>query len=214
MIIDVEAILFDSDGVLVDSHEQVVVAWSRLALEFGLEIEPLLVELVGRRAADTLSRHLSPADTEAAVARLEDLEVEQAASTEPIPGAIELIAALDGAPWAIVTSASKRLAIARWAGAGIPLPPATVTAEDVLSGKPNPEPFLVGAGALSVSPGRCVVFEDSSSGGSAAVAAGATAVAVGAQAWSEEPSARVVDLRSVTAGFNRDSGLIRLVVEA
>ena len=89
-----DAILFDNDGVLVDSHEQVVLAWRQLATEFGLDYDMLVGELVGARAVDTLGRYLSPSAAARAVARLEDLEVELAASVRPMAGALDLIGRL------------------------------------------------------------------------------------------------------------------------
>lgn len=204
MQIEADAVLFDNDGVLVDSHREVVEAWTQVGTEFGLDIERLLVELVGVRAIDTLSRHLPPDRCQQAVDRLEILEVELADQTRPLAGALELLTQL-GDPvgrWTIVTSATRVLANARWAGAGIRIPPKTVTAEDVTKGKPDPEPFLTGARMLGVDPARCVVFEDSPSGGAAAMAAGATVVAVGHLAWADEPAVRVADLRSVSVAVS------------
>ena len=195
--IEAEALLFDSDGVLVDSHAEVETAWRQLAAEFDLDAEHLLTELVGVRAVDTLSRYLDHDTCLAAMARLEDLEVDMATNTKPIAGARELLAQLGDRPWTIVTSATRRLAEARWTGAGIPLPANPITADDVSKGKPDPEPFLVGASTLGVEPSRCIVFEDSSSGGRAGLAAGASVVAVGSIAWPVEPTARVADLNAV-----------------
>ncbi len=192
------AVLFDSDGVLVDSHREVEQAWRRLAGEFGLETERLLVELIGVRAVDTLARYLPPSDCAKAVDRLEDLEVELADQTRPMAGAPALLAALSGYRWTIVTSATTRLARARWSGAGIPMPEDPVTADDVSRGKPDPEPYLVGARTVGVDPARCLVFEDSPAGGVAARAAGATVVAVGRLPWSFEPAVRIPDLDGLT----------------
>ena len=200
MQIEAEAILFDNDGVLVDSHAQVEQAWGQTTAEFGLDIEELLSELVGVRAVDTLSRYLPADKVEAACNRLEDLEVELAPLTKPIIGAVELVNALPDGRWTIATSATRRLAVARWQGAGIPVPAAdrSVSADDVTAGKPNPEPFLEAARRLGADPRRCVVFEDSNSGGLAGAAAGATVVAVGSQPWQVEPTARIPDLSAVT----------------
>lgn len=192
-----DAVLFDSDGVLVDSHVQVVESWTRLAGEFGLDIDRLLTELVGVRAVDTLGRYLTGDRLVAACDRLEDLEVETAGGTVPIAGAVELLCSLPVGRWTIVTSATRRLGTARWRGAGLPVPDRLVTADDVTAGKPDPQPFLAAARVLGVDPARCVVFEDSASGGQAARAAGATVVAVGQQPWPFEPAARVPDLRAV-----------------
>jgi sugar-phosphatase len=119
-----------------------------------------------------------------------------------------LIGRLPADSWTIVTSASLRLAGARWTAAGITIPSRIVTAEDVSHGKPNPEPFLTAAHLLGVSPSRCLVFEDSSPGGAAAYAAGARVVAVGSQPWSTQPVARISDLTQVTASYGGDLGRI------
>lgn len=197
LLLACDAVLFDSDGVLVDSHVQVVESWTRLATEFGLDIDRLLTELVGVRAVDTLGRYLTGGRLVAACDRLEDLEVETAGGTVPVAGAASLLAALPDGRWTIVTSATRRLGTARWRGAGLPVPDRLVTADDVTAGKPDPEPFLAAARVLGVDPTRCLVFEDSASGGRAAQAAGAAVVAVGDQPWPFEPVARVPDLRSV-----------------
>lgn len=207
MEITVDAILFDNDGVLVDSHREVELAWRQLAGEFDLDAEELLVQLIGRRAVDTLSQHLDRDRCQAATARLEDLEVELADQTKPLVGALELLDQLQGARWTIVTSGTRRLAEARWRGAAIPLPGRPITADDVTNGKPDPEPFLVGARALGVDPGRCLIFEDSPSGGEAARAAGAPVVAVGSHAWPFEPLARVDDLAAVSAELTPDGSI-------
>ena len=192
-----DAILFDSDGVLVDSHQQVDEAWSLLADEFGLDIGVLRGELVGARAADTLGRHLPPTRLDAAVARLEELEVATAVTTEPVAGALDLLRSLPAGTWTIVTSATRQLGEARWRGAGIPAPDEVVTAERVTVGKPHPEPFLAGAAVLGREPGRCLVFEDSRPGGAAAATAGARVVAIGRQRWDVEPVIRLADLTTV-----------------
>jgi mannitol-1-/sugar-/sorbitol-6-phosphatase len=194
----VSGVLFDSDGVLVDSHRQVEVAWRTLCAEFGVSYATLATELVGVPARQTLARHLGGDTLERAVARLEELEVATARPTDAVAGARRLLAALPADRWAIVTSATRRLGEARWRGAGLPLPLRSVTYDDVRHGKPDPEPFLTGAERLGIAPQDCVVFEDSASGADAAVAAGARVVAIGAQPWRVEPAARIADLTAVT----------------
>lgn len=204
----VEAVVFDNDGVLVDSHLDSHDAWRQLGREFGVTMDgEAFRKLAGRRAQDGLARFVAPERLADAVARLEDLEVERATPTTGIDGALELLSSLPGGQWAVATSASLRLATARWIGAGLPLPEVAVTAEDVVNGKPDPEPYLVAAQRLGVSPGNCVVFEDSASGALAASAAGATVVAVGDQAWPIEPAARVADLRQVDVRPDGDGHL-------
>jgi mannitol-1-/sugar-/sorbitol-6-phosphatase len=204
----VDALLFDSDGVLVDSHAQVDVAWRALADEFTLDFSVLASQLVGVPARQTLARHLAGPRLDAAVDRLEDLEVETAATTSAVSGAPELLAALPARSWAVVTSATRRLGRARWAGAGIPMPTFSITADDVPRGKPAPDPYLAGAGLLGASPSRCVVFEDSAAGGDAAVAAGAAVVAVGDQAWRVVAHVRIPDLTGVRVEAAPGRGLL------
>jgi sugar-phosphatase len=207
MILEVDALLFDSDGVLVDSHEETEIAWRRLATEFGLDVDTVLTNMAGIRAEDTLSRHVAPHRLADSIRRLEELEVGSAGETKPIPGAVELLAGLPTDRWTIVTSASRRLADARWAGAGIPIPAHPVTAEDVASGKPDPHPYLTGAVALGFAPARCLVFEDSDAGGRSGAAAGSSVVGVGSQTWSVAPVARVRDLTEVRVSTGRGGGL-------
>lgn len=168
--IEAAAILFDNDGVLVDSHADGERAWVQLCQEFGLDFTTISQEYVGCRPEDTLSRHVEPNQLAEVVERLEDLEVASASSTKLLAGAGQLLTALSNGRWAIATSAGQRLATARWAGVGL-TPVVTVTAEDVQSGKPNPEPYVLAAQRLAVDPAGCVVFEDSPSGGVAGHAA-------------------------------------------
>ena len=210
--LEVDAILFDNDGVLVDSHAEVTEAWTQMANEFDLDGEELLKTAVGVRAIDTLSRYLEEPKLSAAYNRLADLEIALATRTRMLAGAETLLKSLPDSTWTVVTSAPRTLALARWAGAGITVPDQTVTGDDVSAGKPDPEPYLVGAKLLGVDPERCLVFEDSPSGGDAARAAGATVIAVGDQEWRFEPAARVDDLREVRGEALANGGL-RLHIE-
>ena len=205
-----EAILFDSDGVLVDTHALVERAWRQLASEYGLPIEKLLNELAGVPAHDTLSKYLDVDRIGAAVQRLEDLEVELTPQTALKAGAGPLLESMPDGRWGIVTSASRRLALARWSGARLSVPEVTITADDVLRGKPDPEPFTTAARKLGAAPDRCLVFEDSASGGRAARAMGAAVCAVGDQPWSFTPEGRIADLRSVSVEAEDGSLAVRI----
>jgi sugar-phosphatase len=192
------AIVFDCDGVLVDSFDAVEASWRRLASELDLP-EEMLASIHGVRAVDTLSRWVEPLRLPAALSRLETIELEAAAGTRPVAGARALLAALADQPWAVATSGSRLLAGARLNAAGLPHPAVLVTADDVARGKPDPDPYLAAAAGLGVPATSVVVFEDAPSGAAAAHAAGATVVAV---ATSHPPgsfpaAATIADLREV-----------------
>ena len=126
-----------------------------------------------------------------AVGRIEELEMATAGEVRALPGAREAVAGLPRNRWAVVTSGNRRLALARLAAAGLTAP-ALVTADDVARGKPDPEPYLLGARRLGVEPGRCLVVEDAPSGLQAAQAAGMGTVAVTTTHRAEELHADAV----------------------
>lgn len=204
-----KGLLFDNDGVLVDSHADGEAAWIELAGEFGLPTEQVVIEMRGVRALDTLGKYLAGGELSAAHHRIEELELASAADTTALAGALALLASLPEGRWAIATSATARLAEARWNGAGIPIPSSVVTAEDVTRGKPDPQPFLIGAERLGLDPTDVIVFEDSPAGGEAGLAAGATVIAVGDQPWQHQPHARVRDLTEVSVAVG-DDGLLEV----
>lgn len=199
MVLEFAACLFDSDGVLVDSHALVEAAWRQLAEERGLDADLLVASCVGVRSADLLRHHVPAHELVEVVERFEEIEVGMAARATALPGARRLLESLDTQHWAVVTSGSRRLAEVRWKAAGLPAPASSVTADDVARGKPDPEPYLRAADLLGVDPRSCVVFEDSPSGAVSAHLAGAAVVAVGEQSWDVEPIGRIPDLAAVTA---------------
>ncbi|MER7712775.1 HAD family hydrolase [Streptomyces werraensis] len=203
MTIHARALLFDNDGTLVSSLDSVNRCWKRWAVEYGLTAEDFArIELHGRPAAeiaaDLLPAHLVPQ----AVARIEDLEVEDVADggVGLLPGTKEFLAGLPAERWAVVTSATRRLAEARLGAAGI-LPKTLVAADDITHGKPDPEPYLLAARMLGVDPAECVVFEDAPAGLQAGRAAGMTTVALATTHRAEELTADLVvrDLSALSA---------------
>ncbi|MEU1052910.1 HAD family hydrolase [Streptomyces sp. NPDC005876] len=180
MKIRATALLFDNDGTLVSSLESVDRCWSRWAGEYGITAEEFgKVELHGRPAAE-IAADLLPAEVvPEAVARIEDLEVEDVPNggVRLLPGTRALLDALPADRWAVVTSATRRLAEARLAAVGI-LPKTLIAADDITRGKPDPEPYLLGARALGVDPADCVVFEDAPAGLRSGRAAGMRTVAL------------------------------------
>ena len=144
--------------------------------------EQTLKIMQGRRAIDTVAMLRPDLEAELELKVIEDLEVADNEGLAVLPGVLDLLAALpptnQGSPrWTVVTSATERLARARMAIGGIPVPGRLVTADFVTRGKPHPEPFLAGAALLGFAPQDCVVFEDSASGAKAGREAGCTVVA-------------------------------------
>ncbi|WP_410815630.1 HAD-IA family hydrolase [Micromonospora sp. 050-3] len=176
------AVLFDMDGTLVDSDAAVERAWERWAAEYAVDPAAALAIAHGSPADRTI-RRLLPALDEAAVAaaaaRQLALQYDDLSDVTATPGAHELLDALArlGLPWAVVTSADRRLAEARLGAAGIKAP-VLVTVEDVSHGKPDPEGYLRGAALLGVPVARCLVVEDAEVGLRAGRAAGAMTAAL------------------------------------
>jgi mannitol-1-/sugar-/sorbitol-6-phosphatase len=194
----VDGLLIDCDGVLVDSHNAAAVAWNQWAqrwapgFDFHRDIEH------GRRIRDVVAELIStPSDIAEAAADLIQLELDHAADVVPIPGARELLESIPQGRWAVVTSGGRAIATARMASAGLVPADVLVTGEDVERGKPFPEPYLLAARRLGVSPQRCAVFEDAPAGIAAAHAAGVeTIIGVGTTATAGVTVA-VADLRGV-----------------
>jgi mannitol-1-/sugar-/sorbitol-6-phosphatase len=169
------AILADLDGTLIDSIASSERAWGALARRRGLDEEETHQFAMGRPTRETIAL-LVPADERVAEqAQVDRDEVDDAGSVVAYPGAAELLAG--PIPIAVVTSGSTELATARLRGAGLEVPKAMVTADSIKTGKPDPEPFLLGARALGVEPGRCLALEDAPPGIASARAAGMPVVA-------------------------------------
>lgn len=173
-----DAVLFDLDGVLVDSTAVVVQTWRRWAEKRGLDAERIVEFAHGRRAAETVRALAPELDADSEVAALERAEAENLDGVLEVQGARELLSSLPSDAWTVVTSGTRSLARGRMAHLGLPIPPHFVSADDVANGKPHPEAYLMGARTLSVSPGSCLVIEDAPSGVRAARAAGMRVVAL------------------------------------
>src|SRR5689334_16026311 len=140
-----QGLLFDMDGVLVASAASAERAWAVWAGEYGVNARALLAVMHGRRSEDTIAEFLPAERIPAALRRIEEIEIGDSAGVPESAGAGALLRSLPPAVWAAVTSASVELAQARLRAAGLPEPPAIVTADDVARGKPAPDPYLAGA---------------------------------------------------------------------
>jgi mannitol-1-/sugar-/sorbitol-6-phosphatase len=171
-------VLFDLDGVLVDSTPAVARVWTWWAREHGFNADEVVRQAHGRPSISTIRELLPNGDHDAENREVERREIEDIADVIPLPGALQLLRALPLDRWAIVTSCTRRLAEVRIAAAGLPKPKYLVTSDDVTRGKPDPEPYLKGAQILGVPGEECVVVEDAPAGIRAGRAAGARVVAL------------------------------------
>ena len=171
-------LLCDLDGVLVDSGAAVERAWRWWAGEHGLDFALVEETIHGHPSRDAVARLLPGVDAFAESRRVEMRQVEDLEGVVAVPGAAELLARWPPERLAVVTSASVPLAEARLGHAGLPVPAALVTEEQVARGKPDPEPYLLGAERLGAPPAECVVLEDAPAGVEAARAAGMRVIAV------------------------------------
>lgn len=192
-------LLFDNDGVLVDSHQAALEAWAQWASEFAPNFVWDVPENAGRRAEDKVREQVAPELFEIANDRINELEQLSAAQTIALPGAVELIHSLREGTWTVCTSANPNLGRARLLAAGLLVPQTLVTAADVARGKPHPDPYLLGAERLGFAPEDCVVFEDAAAGAEAAIAAGVgLVVGVSEKALETEADIVVRDLTGIT----------------
>jgi mannitol-1-/sugar-/sorbitol-6-phosphatase len=196
--ISCRGVLFDCDGVLLDSTGSAERAWSQWADEHSMPRELVLAGLHGRRSIDTVSAFLPPAARAAGHARIEELEIADVGNIRPIAGVVELLNSLPP-NWAIVTSATAALLAARLGALGLPPVPVAITGTDVSTGKPAPDGYLKAAAVLGFAISDCVVVEDAPAGVEAGRAAGAGHVlGVGELALSTSADPVVRDLRGVT----------------
>lgn len=177
MILKCKAILFDLDGVLVDSAECVEGTWRRWAEANRLDAGRVIKHAHGRRTIETVQLVAPHLAAKEEVARLAASESTQTAGVYQIPGARDFLASLP-AQWAIVTSGIRSVATLRIRHTKLPFPPVLVCADEITAGKPDPEGYLTAANRLRVEPAECVVVEDAPPGIEAARRAGMRAIAV------------------------------------
>lgn len=172
-----KAILFDLDGVLIDSTRAVARVWHRWAVEHGFNPEEVVARAHGRPSLTTVREYLPDADHAAENREVERREMNDLDGVVLLPGSGRLLEQLPSDRWTIVTSCTRPLAETRLRAAGLPIPERMVTSNDIKNGKPHPEPYLKGASVLGFAAADCVVIEDVPAGIRAGKAAGATVIA-------------------------------------
>jgi mannitol-1-/sugar-/sorbitol-6-phosphatase len=171
-------VLFDLDGVLVDSTPAVARCWTRWSQLHGFNAEDVVRRAHGRPSIVTLRELLPNANYEAEDRQMERWEIEDTDGVVPLPGVMRLLQAIPSGRWAIVTSCTRPLAEVRIRAAGLPWPKQLVTSADVQRFKPDPDPYIKGAELLKFAPADCLVVEDAPAGIRAGKAAGAAVLAL------------------------------------
>ena len=177
-IFDCTAILFDLDGVLVDSTGSVTRQWRHWAAEHSINPQKVVEIPHGVRAIEIVRKLAPHLDAEAEVTKIEKREADDQEGVAVMPGAADLVNAIPEGRWCVVTSGTRYLATARLKLANLPTPKVLVSADDVSKGKPDPEPYLMGAKLLGMNPAQCLVIEDAPAGIRAAHAGGMKAVGI------------------------------------
>jgi sugar-phosphatase len=193
------AILFDLDGVLIDSTRSVDRQWRVWAREQGIDEEKVIAIAHGVRAIEVIRAVAPHLDAEAEVRRLEAREANDKIDVAVMTGAAELVRAIPDGRWGVVTSGTRHLASARLRLGGLPVPKILVTAEDVANGKPHPEPYLRAAKLLGVKAEECLVIEDAPAGIRSARAGGMKVIALA----STYPASKLGEADAVALKLNR-----------
>jgi sugar-phosphatase len=174
----VQGILFDLDGVLIDSTAGVTRVWRDWGVRHGLDPTETAHAAHGRRAIDTVRLFSPQLDAEAELRDLERREIADSYDVLVFSGAVRLLASLPPRRWAIVTSGTRDLASHRLSVAGLPIPELMITASDISLGKPHPEPYRRGAALLGLPPAACIAIEDAPNGIRSALDAGMPVLAL------------------------------------
>lgn len=216
-VIHCRAILFDMDGVLVDSTPAVARVWSIWAARHGFIPDEIVRQAHGRPSLATIQELLPNGNHDAENREVERLEIEDISDVVALPGALQLLQAIPSQQWAVVTSATRKLAEVRLRAAGLPIAH-LVTATDLQRGKPFPDPYLKGAEILGVAPANCIVVEDAPSGVRAGKAAGARVLALLTTSSTEELLAAgadwlAEDLAAVSLDLSFPSGEIAFTLQ-
>jgi len=176
--VETKGLLFDMDGVLVSSIGSVVRCWRRWAKMYDIPDADTYEVPHGHRAIDIVKLLRPDIDPEEGLRAIEDMEMEDTEDLTVLPGVKALLESLPQERWAIVTSATKRLMLGRLKIAGLPVPTRIISGDMVERGKPDPEPYVRGAGLLGFKPEECIVVEDAPSGVGAGAAAGCRVLGV------------------------------------
>jgi mannitol-1-/sugar-/sorbitol-6-phosphatase len=183
---DCDAVLFYLDGVLVDSRNCIERLWQVWADQRHINIDKVLHYAHGRPEVETIRLVAPHLDAEREAAELWAVEALTTAGLVKIPGAFELLQSIPSDAWGIVTLGTHAIASTRLTFGGLPVPQVLISAEDVVAGIPDPEPYLFAAMMLGVKPARCVVIDGTPAGIQSGRAAGMHVVGVISSAYTAD----------------------------
>lgn len=166
------AILFDLDGVLCDSTQSVDREWREWAARKGVDGDAVMAVAHGVRTIEVIRQVAPHLDADVEAAAIESHEAHDQRGVTVMPGALALVNSIPTGRWGVVTSGSRLLATNRLRHCALPIPDVLVTSDDVVNGKPDPEPYVKGAAGLKFVPAECLVIEDAPAGIQSAHAAG------------------------------------------
>jgi sugar-phosphatase len=212
-------VLFDVDGVLLDTGAFFEHIWRDWAARRSLDPEHVATLAHGRRTDDTLREvapHLDPVRERRL---LDEIVVGRLGEIRPARGAAELLPALAPTPWGLVSSGSRWFTQRCFQAAGLPFPAVAVFGEDVRNGKPAPDGYLAAARQLRIPATACVVVEDAPAGIAAARSAGCAVVALTTTHPAQQLAGADVCLPSLSAAAEllltrRDTGDVSVATRA
>ncbi|HTS09657.1 MAG TPA: HAD family hydrolase [Candidatus Eisenbacteria bacterium] len=205
------AILFDLDGVLCDSTQAVDREWREWGARMGVDGDAIMAISHGVRTVEVIRRVAPHLDAEAEAAAIENHEAHDQRGVVVMPGAVELVQSIPAGRWGVVTSGSRLLAANRLRHCGVPAPEVMVTSDDVVNGKPHPEPYLKGAALLGFRPEECLVIEDAPAGIASAKAGGMKVIGLGSTYGAERlkgADAVVSGLKQIQITVEREGRLL------
>lgn len=208
-------VLFDLDGVLVDSTRAVDREWRAWAQRKAVDGDAIMAIAHGVRTIEVIRRVAPHLDAEREARKIESHEAHDKEGVVVMPGALDLVHSIPHGRWGVVTSGSRLLATARLRFCGLPVPKVLITADDVMNGKPHPEPYLKGAERLGFGPAECLVIEDAPAGILSACAAGMKVIGIASTYPSsklEEADTVVTRLSQIQVKTN-GTGMLALEVE-
>ena len=215
-----EAILFDLDGVLIDTTKCLGKHWTLWAQEKGLNAKEVLSMALGERTIDTIKR-LAPtigikkqADIERVALELEEKENKFLKGISCVKGAKNLLYSLPTNAWAVVTSGMRNTAISRLKYTGLPTPKVLISAENVSQGKPNPEGYILAASRLGIHNKKCLVIEDSNIGIQAGNSAGMIVIGVASTSNNiKGAKAYIPNLKYISVNFKNSKNVLEILVK-